>query len=384
MLIFAMNLLDDLDTRNIAGLIERAQHVSSISVQQTLQKSAFSLEDLSILLSPAADGLLEQLAHKAHQLTVHHFGRTMRLYAPLYLSNECINACPYCGFSRDNTFPRTTCTPQEIESNALVLHQQGIRHLLLVSGEQPHRVSIPYITDILQKLQPLFPYICLEIGPYDLHAFRLFNSYGAAGMCLYQETYDQTLYKTLHTDGSKQSYEKRLSALDAAGHAGMRQLGIGSLLGLGDWRTETIALIIHGRYIMKKFWKAQLSVSVPRLRPAEGQFSIPHPVSDRELTHMICVLRLALPQAHIALSTRESAAIRNGLSAIAITMMSAGSCTEPGGYTNPGNQLPQFCIDDNRSIHDIAQFLIDQHYDPVWKDWEDMFHENHYRERHTS
>ncbi|MFH1067108.1 MAG: 2-iminoacetate synthase ThiH [bacterium] len=324
------------------------------------------------LLQPDAD--LEGMAREAQRLTRQYFGRTMRLFAPLYLSNECVNNCAYCGFARRNDIPRVTLTPEQAEAEARHLFQKGFRNILLVAGEHPQRVSPSYLSECVRRLKPYASSISLEVGPMETEQYRSVVEAGAEGLVVYQETYQRAAYAELHPSGPKKNFEWRLDCPERAYEAGFRRIGIGALLGLWDWREETIALAAHAEYLLKRCWKAFLTISLPRLRPASGGFQPRVELSDKEYTQLICALRICFPQAGIVLSTREAPRVRDGLMQLGVTLASAGSQTEPGGYALNVEQKTtageQFAISDDRTVEEFVARLREQGLDPVWKDWD--------------
>lgn len=338
-------------------------------------RSRVGAEDLSLreaagLLTIEAAGHLEEIAKAAHMLTVRRFGKTIKLYAPVYISNECINGCSYCGFRAKNPIERRSLTAREAvrEANEVIGH--GHRHLLLVSGEDPQAVPIELIEEVAGALRPNVAGLAVEIQPFDGEGYKRLADAGIDGVTLYQETYDEGAYRAFHPSGPKADYGMRIDAIDAAGRAGMRFLGIGALLGLSDWRREALALVAHARHLIRTHWRSHVTISLPRVRDCASHFTPPCPVSDRELAQMICALRLALPDVGIILSTREPSRIRDSMLPLGITQMSAGSITSPGGYTHEGSSEEQFRLEDTRSADDFANMLREKGYYPVWKDWE--------------
>jgi 2-iminoacetate synthase len=333
-----------------------------------------SLAELAALLSPVAGRRLEELAQAAHDLTVRRFGRTVRLYAPLYLSNECVSSCAYCGFARGNPVVRRTLSIAEATAEARTLTARGLRHLLLVAGEHSRAVSRDRLVELCHALAPEVPQLSVETQVWDGDTYHRLVRAGCDGVLVYQETYNRSVYTSVHLAGRKRHYAWRLAALDRAAAAGMRRLGLGILLGLHpDWRSDALALAAHARALIRRWWRCEVAVSLPRLRPAAGGFTPRRPVSDRELTQLVCALRLALPDVGIALSTREPPALRDGLVRLGVTAMSAGSRTEPGGYAAGGgapSAEPQFAVSDHRSPEQVAAALSAAGYDPVWKDWQ--------------
>jgi 2-iminoacetate synthase len=357
-----------------------------------LQKTPL-LRRFENLISQKSDTEIEALAQQAHALTLKNFGRTMRLFAPLYLSNECINNCRYCGFSRDNPILRVTLSVEQVVAEGRHLAQEGFRHVLLVAGEHPKFVSQDYLADCVRALAPEFSSISIEVGPMETADYVPIVEAGAEGLVVYQETYDREIYAELHTAGPKREFDWRLDCAQRGYDAGFRRLGIGALFGLCRWQEEALNLAAHVDYLLKHCWQAQITISLPRLRPAAGEFHPPFSMSDRELAQLICAFRIAFPEVGIVLSTRERAALRDALAPLGVTMMSAGSHTEPGGYTHLGGEAlhrtvrgrivapefengedmlatGQFEISDGRSPAEVANALRSRGFEPVWKDWD--------------
>jgi len=356
---------------------ERLQAVSASAVEHELARSPgrYRWERLLTLISPAAEAYLEDMAQQAHALTIQRFGRTIGLYAPLYISNDCINQCLYCGFNCDSRADRRRLSLEEAIAEAEVIAAQGFTDLLLVSSEDPTFVTVDYLTELARSLRNSFSTISIEIHQLSAEAYKRLFDAGIDGVTLYQETYDRATYKRFHRAGPKADYGRRLRAFDDVARAGMRRLGLGALLGLADWRLETLALAEHGQYLMKRYWRSHISFSFPRLRPANdvqaAQFS--HLLTDRHLVQMILSLRLCFADAGLVLSTREPAALRDHLLQLGITRMSAGSRTNPGGYSHEDQGIEQFQVSDTRTALQVAQMISQQGFDPVWKDWDAAF-----------
>jgi 2-iminoacetate synthase len=374
-----------------------AHEIIMMSFVETLDNSALRKSELverfEHLIIPKSDQELEAMAQASRSLTLQNFGRTMRLFAPLYLSNECINNCHYCGFSRDNPILRVTLSVDEVVAEARHLARQGFRQILLVAGEHPKFISGDYLAECVGALAPDFSSISIEVGPMEVEDYVPVVEAGAEGLVVYQETYNRGVYAEMHTAGPKRDFNFRLNCAERGYVAGFRRLGIGALIGLSRWQDEVVALAAHLEYLFKRCWKAQITVSLPRLRPAAGGFRPLFSMSDRELAQLVCALRITFPQLGIVLSTRERASLRDSLALLGVTMMSAGSHTEPGGYTRQGSQhlhrtvrgrivapefqdgedqlaTGQFEISDERSPAEIAELLRRRGLEPVWKDWE--------------
>lgn len=342
-------------------------------------------------LGPVDDARLEEMARRSQALTRRHFGKAVRLFAPLYLSNECINSCAYCGFSRENGILRVTLEPGQVQAEARHLAGQGFRNILLVAGEHPKFVSTGYLREILGLLAPEIPALSIEVAPMETPDYEPLVAAGAEGLVVYQETYHRPTYAKLHTAGPKKDYDWRLACPQRGHAAGFRRIGIGVLFGLWDWREEAIALAAHLDLLQRTCWKAHLTVSFPRLRPAAGGFEPTHPLDDRDFVQLLCAFRLHFPRVGIVMSTREPAPLRDAMAPLGVTLLSAGSHTEPGGYTGLGRDnlhltvrgraLPcdteagalateQFSTSDQRSPGEVAARLRELGLDPVWKDWD--------------
>lgn len=351
-----------------------------------------TIHKLAELLEPKSPAQLESMAQEAAVLTRRNFGKAIRLFAPLYLSNECVNNCAYCGFSRDNPIFRVTLTIDQVIKEAEHLCAQGFRHILLVAGEHPKFVSNGYLEECLEALREKVPTLAIEVGPMEQPEYERMVKSGAEGLVVYQETYDRPAYAEYHTLGPKRDFDWRLECPERGYAAGFRRLGLGALFGLADWRTEALGLGAHVDYMQTHCWKASYTVAFPRLRPAAGGFKPRYVLDDRTFVQLICAFRICFPQVGIVMSTRETAALRDAVLPLGVTTMSAGSHTEPGGYTGQGRDdlhltvrgrrvelaehadddeaTGQFEISDNRTPEEITMLLRQRGFDPVWKDWD--------------
>jgi len=355
---------------------QKLQDVTPEQVQRELSNSPghFSLERLVTLLSPAAEPFLEQMAQQARKLTIQRFGRTIQVYAPLYVSNVCINRCKYCGYNASTNVHRTRLTIEQALADADVIAAEGFRHLLLVSGEDKTFVATDYLCELAEKLRAKYASLSIEIYPMTQDEYARVFEAGIDGVSLYQETYDRPTYAEYHLAGPKADYDSRLDAPDRFASARMRRIGLGVLLGLADWRQETLALAQHGAYLMKKYWRSQVSFSFPRLRPATNvQAEWPHLVSDVNMVQMMLALRLCFADAGIVLSTRETPEFRDNLINLCVTRLSAGSKTNPGGYASEKTAAEQFEVADDRSPSEVADVIRSHGYEAVWKDWDASF-----------
>ena len=339
-------------------------------VEAALQKETRTLEDFKALISPAAAPYLEKMAQLSRQLTLKRFGKVMQLYVPLYLSNECNNICTYCGFSFDNKVRRKTLSPMEIMQEVAVIKDMGYDHVLLVTGEANQSVHTDYFKKVLELIGPHFSHISMEVQPMDLADYEELIPLGLNTVLVYQETYHREDYKKHHPKGKKSNFEYRLETPDRLGKAGIHKIGLGVLIGLEDWRTDSFFTALHLGYLEKKYWRSKYSLSFPRLRPFSGGLEPKVEMTDRELVQLICAYRLLNGEVELSISTRESTVFRDHIVNLGITAISAGSKTNPGGYAVEPESLEQFEISDERSPAQIADMLRKQGYEPVWKDWD--------------
>jgi 2-iminoacetate synthase len=363
---------DELERLPLAELLTVAESAGASRVEAALRTNPLerTLEDFAALLSPAAAARVEDLATASHRLTVSRFGRTMRMYAPLYLSNECLTTCAYCGFARELPIARKTLTPDETLAEARHLLHQGFRSILLLTGEHERLTGVGFLEDRIRLLAREVPQLSIEVQVWSEEEYRRLAEAGCEGVVIYQETYHPETYAKVHLAGRKRHERWRLLGPERAARAGMRRIGIGALSGLhDDWRYEAICVAAHARFLQRHYWRSQVSVSVPRMRPSAAGFQPTTLLSDRELVQLVCALRLALPDAGLVLSARERPELRDGLFRIGITHTSAGSHTEPGGYEQPREATEQFEVADLRSPPEVAETLRALGYDPVWEDW---------------
>ena len=368
-----MSFVDELERwpfDRVAGLLRSA---TLSDVGKALEAPRLSPENLAALLSPCATDRFEEIAQATSRETRRQFGRTIRLYAPIYLSNFCEADCLYCGFAARSgvALRRKTLTEAEIRRECEALASHGFKTVLIVTGEAPRRVPVDYLSRAVEIALDFFPSVSVETYSLAEEGYRKLVELGLEGVTLYMETYDRDTYQRVHRGGAKAKYERRLSAIEVAGRAGVRSLGIGSLLGLFGWRVDGFWTALHARYLQKACWGSAISISFPRLRHVPGRYDIPHSVTDAGLAQLMLSLRLFLPEVGFNLSTREPPELRDNLMPLGVTMMSAGSSTRPGGYAVSGAEtLEQFEIEDHRTPAEVAEAIRRAGYDPVWKDFD--------------
>lgn len=343
---------------------------TTVDVERALTTPKRTLEDFKALISPAAAAYLEPMAKLSRQLTRKRFGNTIQMYVPLYLSNECTNICTYCGFSLDNKVRRRTLTDREILQEVEVIKSMGYEHVLLVTGEANQTVHVEYFKKVLELIRPHFAQVSMEVQPLDRHEYEQLIPLGLHSVLVYQETYHQEDYRKHHPKGKKANFNYRLETPDRLGQAGVHKMGLGVLIGLEDWRTDSFFTALHLNYLEKTYWQTRYSLSFPRLRPFSGGLEPKVEMSDRELVQLICAYRIFNGEVELSLSTRESEQFRNHCIQLGVTSVSAGSKTNPGGYAVEPESLEQFEISDERSPKEIATMIRNAGYEPVWKDWD--------------
>ena len=369
-----MPFVDTWKQHDFAAVSAKIAACTPADVRRALDKQGrgLSLDDLAALLSPAAAPHLEEMAALNHRLTVERFGRTMQLFAPMYLTNVCANVCSYCGFSAQNRIPRKALDDSEILADARVLSDFGFDHVLLVTGESS-RYGLTYFQNALRVLRPHFSSLSMEVQPLEEAEYAALTADGLSSVLVYQETYDPAVYPKHHLKGPKADMAYRLDTPDRLGRAGVKKIGLGALYGLSDWRAESWFVGLHLQYLEKHYWRTRYSIAFPRLRPHEGNDIPVTPFDERELIQAACAFRLFSQEVELSLSTRESPHFRDHAFKLGFTTMSAGSRTNPGGYASAPESLEQFAIDDDRTPAEIAAMLRAQGYEPVWKDWDSTY-----------
>lgn len=353
---------------------QQIANITALEVKAALNKTKLDLTDFVALISPAAEPFIEQLAIKSQQLTQQRFGKTIQLFVPLYLSNQCSNICTYCGFSMEHNIRRKTLSIEEVHRECQAIKQLNFDHILLVTGESERKVGMDYFKQIIPIVKQYFEHITLEIQPLEENQYKELKVLGVSSVLVYQETYDKAEYAKHHLKGKKSDFAFRLATPERIAQAGIDKIGLGSLLGLFDWRLDAIMLAAHLAFMEKHYWQSRYSISLPRLRPCQGNPSFSNNfLTDKQLLQLICAFRLFSPTVELSLSTRETAYFRDNAFVLGITSMSAGSVTQPGGYAENNKALEQFEIDDSRSPNIVANAIKQRGYQVIWKDWSQSF-----------
>lgn len=364
-----MSVRSEIEKYNGFPFAEFLRTVTVADVDRVLGKGRLERQDYLTLLAPVAAQRLEDMAQRAHQSAVRHFGRTMLLFTPVYLGNYCENRCLYCGFSTSHAIQRNKLTLDEVEREAELIAATGLRHVLLLTGESRKETPPAYIAACVERMKKWFSSISIEVYPLEEAEYQMLGAAGVDGLTIYQEVYHPGIYDELHPEGPKRDYQYRLDAPERGCRAGFRSVNIGALLGLNDWRTEAFFTGLHADYLQRAYPDVEISISPPRMRPQYGGFPPRDVIHDSDLVQYILALRLFMPRAGITVSTREPQRLRDGLVRLGVTKMSAGVCTAVGGRLDK-DAVGQFDIADERSVAEMAEMLYRQGYQPVFKDWE--------------
>ncbi len=347
-------------------------------VKAALEHGNCSIEDFKVLLSPAAEPFLEQMAQRARLETSKHFGNTVYLFTPLYIANYCENYCVYCGFNCYNHISRMKLTMEQIEKEMQVIADSGMEEILILTGESRSQSDVAYIGDACKLARKYFRMVGLEIYPVNTDEYRYLHECGADYVTVFQETYDADKYETLHLLGHKRVWPYRFDAQERALMGGMRGVAFSALLGLSDFRKDALASALHVYYLQRKYPHAEMSLSCPRLRPIINNDQInPLDVHEKQLCQILCAYRIFLPFVGITVSSRESAQFRNGIVKIAATKVSAGVSTGVGDHDNKYNGTEadapqgdeQFEINDGRSLEKMYQDIEGEGLQPVLNDY---------------
>lgn len=377
--VFGHGFADEIGNFDWNETIRIVENATEADVRRVLAKARRNVkpltpEEFAILISPAADPFLEEMAQLSRHFTLEHFGKTISMYIPMYVSNACTNKCVYCGFNHDNPFTRTTLTPDQVENECKAIKKLGpFENLLVVSGEYPSLCGVEYLEKVLHRCRPYFHNLTIEVQPMKAADYYRLTESGLNGVVCFQETYHREAYKKYHPRGMKSHFDWRLNGFDRMGEAGVHKIGMGVLLGLEDWRADTIMMARHLRYLQKRYWRSRFSVNFPRMRPSESGYQPKVIINDRELARLTFAFRIFDHDIDISFSTREAPYYRDHIMRLGVTSMSAGSQTEPGGYATSPEALEQFEVSDDRSPMSVAEAIRTNGYEPVWKDWDAIF-----------
>lgn len=367
-----MEFKELISTYNWEDIQESIYSKTARDVETALRREKRTIDDFMALVSPAARPYLEQMALLSRKYTQQRFGKTIQFYVPLYLTNSCINHCVYCGFNHSNDIRRIILTDEQIVQEVKAIKEIGdFQHILLVTGENPRDAGADYIENAIRLVKPYFSSISIEVQPLLEEEYERLTEAGMNAVYCYQETYNKARYKTYHPKGMKSKFDWRIDGYDRMGKGGVHKIGLGVLIGLEDWRTDVTMMALHLRYLQKIYWQTKYSVSFPRMRPHVGAGFQPNVVmTDPEFVQLIFAYRLFDHDLEIALSTREQSLLRDRMTTLGITSLSAGSKTDPGGYAVYKQELEQFEINDGRTPAEVLEAVKRQGYEVVWKDWD--------------
>ena len=344
--------------------------VTDNDVERILSKENINeLEFLSLLSDKASDHL-EKMAIKARSISLKNFGSTVLIYTPMYLANFCENKCIYCGYNMENHIKRKKLTLEEVEKEAKAIYDMGIRHILILTGESRAKSPVSYIKDCVNILKKYFSSISIEVYALEEEEYKELVEAGVDGLTIYQEVYNEDVYKTVHIKGPKRDFRYRLEAPERACKAGIRSLGVGALLGLHHVKSEAFFSALQAYYIQQNYPHVELCMSLPRIRPHVGVPIKIHDVEDKDIVQIMLAYKLFLKRAGINITTRERAKFRDNLMPMGITKISAGVSTEVGGHVTENKGEAQFDIADSRSVEEVKAMIKEKGFNPVFKDWQ--------------
>ena len=341
-------------------------------VRAALESENPTIEDFGALLSPAAESFIEEMAQKAQYETRKHFGNSVQMFTPLYISNYCENHCIYCGFNCHNRIRRAKLSYDEIEHEMQMIAKTGLQEILILTGESKNMSDVEYIGEACKIARKYFKVVGLEVYPMNTQEYAYVHECGADFVNVYQETYNSDKYETLHLSGHKRIFPYRFYAQERAIKGGMRGVSFAALLGLDDFRKDAFATGLHAYYLQRKYPHAEVSFSCPRLRPIINNDKInPKDVHEKQLLQVMCAYRIFMPYAGMTISTRESQKFRDNVISIAATKISAGVNVGIGGHDDEieskGDE--QFEISDDRSVKEIYDEITKRGLQPVMSDY---------------
>lgn len=355
-------------------------HYTADDVRCVLQEDTIDVEGLKILLSPAAEPFLEDLAEKAKAVRTRYFGNSVYLFTPLYISNYCDNLCVYCGFNCKNQIHRAKLDEEGIEEELTNIAKTGLQDILILTGESERHSPISYIGRACELAKKYFKVVGVEIYPANVDDYAYLRECGCDYVTVFQETYNWENYKTLHLLGNKSIFPYRLETQERALRGGMRGVGLAALLGLDDFRKDAFATALHAHLLQRAYPYGEISISCPRLRPIVNDETInAGDVGEAQLLQVILAYRLFLPYANITISTRETARFRNGVLPLAATKMSAGVSTGIGEHSSEEKQQEegdaQFEIVDSRTVAEAMEDVKALGMQVVMSDYIDVLYE---------
>ncbi len=350
----------------------RAEDYNGADVKRALMKEHLEIEDFAALLSPAAEPYIEQMAQRAKQETAKHFGNSVYMFTPIYISNYCENYCVYCGFNCHNHIHRMKLNTEEIEKEMSAIAQTGLEEILILTGESRMQSDVSYIGEACKIARKYFKMVGIEVYPMNSDEYAYLQKCGADYVTVFQETYDSDKYETLHMAGHKRIFPYRFHAQERALKGGMRGVAFAALLGLADFRKDALATGLHAYYVQRKYPYAEISFSCPRLRPIVNDATInPKDVHEKQLLQIMCAYRLFMPFAGMTISTRERAEFRNHVIGMTATKISAGVSTGIGSHSDEVEEKgdDQFEIADNRNVDEVFAAIKEQGLQPVMNDY---------------
>lgn len=367
-----MEAIDSDLMKKVMALVEAYdyQQYTVADVQRVLRQETLSRDDYGVILSPAAMDCIESMAVKATVQTRKYFGNSIQVFTPLYIANYCENYCVYCGFNCHNHINRAKLSLTEIEEELKAIADTGLKEILLLTGESRYQSGLEYLGEAVKLASRYFTTVGIEIYPLNIAEYAYLHECGTDFVSVYQETYNTDKYEQVHLQGPKRSYPYRFHAQERAIRAGMRGVAFGALLGLDDFRKDAFATGLHAYFLQKQYPQAEISFSVPRLRPyVNNAQNNSNDVHERQLLQVMLAYRLFMPFAGIAISTRERAGFRDHVIGMTATKISAGVSVGVGGHNAAEKGDGQFEIADPRSVPQVHDMIVSRGLQPVYNDY---------------
>jgi len=371
---------DFIDDEVIFNALEEGKKKTVSEVEEIIEKGrqakGLNVEETAALLQIDTPELEEKLFKAAREVKEAIYGKRIVMFAPLYVSNYCVNRCKYCGYKCTNKIERRKLTDDEIRREVEIIQNLGHKRIALEAGEDDRNCPIDYIVHVMDVIYNTkvgngeIRRINVNIAATTVDNYRKLKEAGIGTYVLFQETYHRDSYREYHPAGPKKDYDYHTTAMDRAMEGGIDDVGLGVLFGLYDYKYEVLGLLLHAQHLDEKYGVGPHTISVPRLRPAKGVTleKYPYLVSDHDFKRIVAILRLAVPYTGIIVSTREAPKFREEVISLGVSQISAGSCTDVGGYelSQSGEADPQFELADHRTPLEVLKTLCRQGYLPSY------------------
>lgn len=356
------------------SVLKRSESYTLVKFNSVIGKDIINIHDLPTLLQPVNNEQLEQMAQRANDESISHFGRTIQLFTPLYIGNHCENQCIYCAFNKNYKVKRKTLTMDEVRAECATIQETDLDEVLLLTGESRKHTDVDYIGEAAKIAGEYFNSVAIEVYPMEVDEYKTLIDHGVTGLTLYQETYNEARYDALHLAGPKKDFEYRLNGPERGAQAGMNRIQIGALLGLSEPVEDAYKTALHMHYLMKHYPEVEWGLSLPRLKDISNGTFDNEPVDDRLFVQILLALRLCFPKVNISISTRETSDFREKLIPLGVNKLSAGVSTSVGRSNTSGNShsnddTAQFEISDKSTVAEVKEMVTKLGYQVIFRNW---------------